>query len=259
MKIIANGVELNITEYGQGETALVFLHFWGGSSLTWQGVMAGLSEDFRCVAIDARGAGASAAPASGYNTGDHADDVQAVIKTLELQRYILIGHSMGGKVAQLIASRRPQGLSGVVLVASSPLAPMSISDEQREMMRTAYASEEAARWTVENILTASPIATEAKQQLIQDALRMDPLAVSGWLDSSSKEDLHAVASAIRVPVVVVTGERDQVDPLTVVERQIAVHFPGAPLHILPGKGHLLPLEAASEVADIVRNFAATVR
>ena len=64
------------------------------------------------------------ADADDYRIADLAADAEGVIETLGLQRYVLVGHSMGGKFAQLIASRRPRGLEGLVLVAPSPPSPM---------------------------------------------------------------------------------------------------------------------------------------
>ena len=107
---------------------VMFLHFWGGSSREWSSVIDGLSPRFHCVALDARGSGASDAPTSGYGIADLADDVEGVIAALKLKSYVLVGHSMGGKTAQLLASRRPQGLRGLALVASSPPTPMATSE-----------------------------------------------------------------------------------------------------------------------------------
>jgi pimeloyl-ACP methyl ester carboxylesterase len=125
MKIATNGIRLHVEEQGSGDLALVFLHYWGGSSRTWGKVIAALPKSYRTIAIDHRGWGQSEAPASGYGLADLADDAQGVIEALELKRYLLIGHSMGGKVAQLMASRRPKGLAGLVLVAPSPPQPMA--------------------------------------------------------------------------------------------------------------------------------------
>ena len=75
---------------GSGDIALVFQHHWGGSSLTWNEVISRLRDRFRCVAIDARGAGASQAPADGYGTVDHEQDVLNVLGSLDIRRYILV-------------------------------------------------------------------------------------------------------------------------------------------------------------------------
>lgn len=123
MKIETNGTKIHVRQQGGGELALVFLHYYGGSSRTWDAVAAKLSARYRIVAIDHRGWGESDAPAHGYGLADLSADAEGVIKALGLQRYILVGHSMGGKVAQLMASRRPAGLEGLVLIAPSRPRP----------------------------------------------------------------------------------------------------------------------------------------
>ena len=113
MDITTNNVRLHVEDQGQGATTLVFLHYWGGSSRTWREVIGALGPDVRCIAIDQRGWGRSDAPAEGYVLADLAADAEGVIGALGLERYILVGHSMGGKVAQLIPRRGgPQGWRG---------------------------------------------------------------------------------------------------------------------------------------------------
>ncbi|CAM3867785.1 alpha/beta hydrolase [Rahnella bruchi] len=254
MKMLINGINLNVNDTQKGETALIFQHFWGGSSRTWDDVVARLRDTFRCITLDARGAGGSDAPAKGYRVQDHADDVRGVIAALGLKRYVLVGHSMGGKAAQLLASERPLGLEGLVLVASSPLSPMNFPQEQREQMKSTYASREAVIWTLENVLTGTPVATVQREQLIADALRMSPQAISGWTDTGMAEDLHHHAAQINVPVAIVAGELDRVDPIDVVKAHIIASYPSADVHFLAGFGHLLPVEAPEQVAAIVRDF-----
>ncbi|PKE29449.1 alpha/beta hydrolase [Rahnella sp. AA] len=251
MKILSNGNNLNVTDTQKGETALVFLHFWGGSSQTWDPVVALLRDTFRCIAIDARGAGESEAPDEGYRTQDHADDVLNVITALGLTRYILVGHSMGGKAAQLLASRQPEGLAGLVLVASSPLSPMNFTATQRGQMKSTYASREAVIWTLENVLTGSAVSEHNREQLITDALRLSPQATAGWIDTGMQEDLRDKAAQINVPVVIIAGELDRVDPVAVVKAHIIASYPLADVYFLENKGHLLPVEAPQQIADII--------
>ncbi|MGI4814174.1 MAG: alpha/beta fold hydrolase [Janthinobacterium lividum] len=262
MKISSNGVDLNVTDTGAQQPediALVFLHHWGGSSQTWNEVISRLRARFRCIAIDARGAGASDAPAKGYSTTDHARDALIVVASLGLARYILVGHSMGGKAAQLMAAGRPQGLLGVVLVASSPLSPMAIDETQREQMKSAYADRNAIEWSLENVLSGSPIAESSRAQLLVDALRLSPQAKTGWIDIGTREDFSQRAADIEVPIVIVAGELDRVDPIAVVNAHIVARYPSAPVHFLPNKGHLLPVEAPEDVAAIIGVFAASLQ
>ena len=108
--VAADGVTLHVDQEGEGAVALVFLHYWGGSSRTWGPVIERLSGRHRCVAIDLRGWGRSDRTAVDFSLAAQASDVQAVIAKLGLTGFVLVGHSMGGKIAQLVASRHPSGL-----------------------------------------------------------------------------------------------------------------------------------------------------
>ena len=73
------------------------------------------------MAYNARGWGKSDKTLAGYKLADLADEALSLVKALGIRQYVLVGHSMGGKVAQLAASRRPEGLSGLILVAPAQL------------------------------------------------------------------------------------------------------------------------------------------
>jgi pimeloyl-ACP methyl ester carboxylesterase len=115
--IETNGAAIRVAEGGAGEPALVFLHYWGGSARTWQRVIDRLGGRARRVALDQRGWGGSVATDGRYDLAAMADDVEGVVRAFDLRRYALVGHSMGGKVAQIVAARRPSGLADLVLVA----------------------------------------------------------------------------------------------------------------------------------------------
>lgn len=254
MKIPVRGVEINVTRTGSGNTSIVFLHFWGGSSRTWSEVASRMADGNDCIALDFRGQGQSGAPRDGYAIADLASDVQAVIESLGVSRYVLVGHSMGGKTAQLIASRRPAGLVGVALVASSPPSPMTIPDAQREQMKLAYATRDAATWTLDNVLLGSPVAPEIRERTLDDMLKVSQAAVQGWVEVGTRDDLTQAVARVDVPVTIMAGRLDRVDPVEVVRLHLAPYYKSAPLSLLDGKGHLLPLEAPEEVATILRSF-----
>jgi pimeloyl-ACP methyl ester carboxylesterase len=111
--------DLHIEDQGSGSPALVFLHYFAGSSRSWIHVADGLSNASRCVRLNVPGFGRSP-PLSTYSVSEVAQVVAAVIARLRLESYVLIGHSMGGKLAMACATMKPPGLAGLVLVAPSP-------------------------------------------------------------------------------------------------------------------------------------------
>lgn len=117
---------------GTGPT-LVFLHYWGGSARTWDLVVDRLAgRDM--LTVDFRGWSRSSNLAGPYTLRQLADDTLAVIADAGVTDYVLVGHSMGGKVAQLIAATRPVALRG-----SSSSVPVRRSPPQGSLPSTGKA------------------------------------------------------------------------------------------------------------------------
>jgi len=258
MKIKSNGTQIHVTQQGNGELALVFLHYYGGSSRTWDLVANELADQYRIVAMDFRGWGASDGPTDGYRIADLAADAEGVIHALGLQRYVLVGHSMGGKVAQLIASRRPSGLEGLVLVAPSPPSPTILPDEQRAMLTGAYQSRESVEFVIDHVLTARTLDAALREQVIEDSVKGAPQAKAAWPNVAMREDITAQVTSINAPTIVISGALDKVDPVATLQTELLPRIPHAAMHVLPGVGHLSPLEAPVEVARIIAQFASAI-
>jgi pimeloyl-ACP methyl ester carboxylesterase len=248
MDIQSNGIRIRVSEKGHGER---------GSSCT-TGVdrrAPGSSSQMNCrTHIGPSRWGHSEAQEDGYRIADLADDAQGAIEALELSRYVLVDHSTGGKVAQLLATRRPHGLEGLVLVAPSPPSPMALSDDQRAVMASAYDSRDPVGWVLDNVLTGSPLAPERREQVIENSLRGATQAKAAWPNVAMPEDITADVAAIDVPVLVIAGERDQVDRVETLQAELLPRIAHARLEVLPGIGHLSPLEAPSAVAAAIRRF-----
>lgn len=259
MKIHTNGVSLNVRVQGDGETSLVFLHYWGGSSRTWHYVTHALADRFQTVALDQRGWGDSDAGDGNFLVATLADDVEGAIDALALERYVLVGHSMGGKVAQLLASRRPKGLAGVVLVAPGSPGPSVFPLEQRTMMTHAYETRESVAATVTEVLTGKALSTSDFEQVIEDSLRGAPEAKVAWPMATMMEDIRSEVANIGVPVLVVGGESDKVDSVELLSSHVLPFLRGATLTVLPQTGHLSPLESPDELALLIARFACGVR
>jgi pimeloyl-ACP methyl ester carboxylesterase len=254
MKIESNGITLHVEDHGTGDPSLVFLHYYGGSSRTWKHVTARLAPRFRTIAIDHRGWGESASPAEGYGLADLAADAEGVIAALGLQRYVLIGHSMGGKVAQLMASRQPAGLAGLILVAPAPPSPMVMPAQAREMLAGAYATRETVQAAIDTVLTARPLSAEDREEVIEDSLRGAPPAKVAWPKSTSLQDIAAEVGDIDVPTLVIAGALDRVDPPVRLQTELLPRVPQAVLRVLPDTGHLAMLEAPDAVATLIADF-----
>ena len=242
---------LHVGGRGAGDPTLVFLHYFAGSSLGWSAVITELAPDHRCVAPDLRGFGASAFAPNGGAMADAADDVALLVARLGLERYVLVGHSMGAKVALALAARRPAGLNALILVAPSPPTPEPIADADRARLLASHGDRAAAEENAGKI-THRARGTPEFDLVVADNLRTSLPAWRAWLKRGSREDLADLAPRIDVPVLVVAGRDDETIPLGLVEREVVARFSGARLVQVAGARHLVPLDAPEALADAIR-------
>jgi len=244
---------LPVYDYQAGEgPALVLLHYWGGSARTWQPVIE-LLPGRAVVSIEARGWRRSRGLPGPYTLEQLAQDVRDVITDAGLGNYILVGHSAGGKVAQLVAAEHPAGLAGLVLVASVPSKPPAhITAEFQEQLLHAYDNEAAVVGGRDQILTATPLSDDIKDQIVADSLDVVPEARDEWARHGVVQDVTAQARAIEVPVIVIAGENDKLEPEPVLRENLLPYLAKAEMYVIPRTGHLSPLEAPADVARILQ-------
>ncbi|XBS71774.1 alpha/beta hydrolase [Acerihabitans sp. KWT182] len=153
-----------------------------------------------------------------------------------------------------MASQHPRGLVGLVLIAPAPPTPMKLAPEARLLMENAYSSEETVNMAIDHMLSAKPLSPGHRQQIIEDSLRGAPGAKIAWPKYTSQEDISRAVAGIVSPAVIIAGELDRVETVTVLKTELLPLIPHARLHVLPGTGHLSPLESPAEVAGIIREF-----
>jgi pimeloyl-ACP methyl ester carboxylesterase len=244
-------------------TATAFcLHALGSSSQEFQALRARLDGTLDVVGIDLPGFGTSSAE-SGTTVEEMAVLVERAIGTSGATEWALIGHSMGGKVASVVAGRTMSGANGlfglraVVLLAASPLAPEPMDEERRASM-LAWAADheigpdEAAEFVSAN--TADPLPPEPYAVAVHDVQRADPGAWTAWLLRGSREDWSDAIEPSPVPALVLAGAEDG-DLGPEAQRELNLpHWPRGEFDVVPGAAHLLPWEQPDAVADRIRSF-----
>jgi len=254
MKLKAGELSFNVVESGSAEPALLFLHYWGGSARTWQAVASQLSTDFRCIAYDQRGWGESDAPEQGYSIGDLALDARHIIEALHVRRYVLVGHSMGGKIAQFLAAKRPPGLAGLVLVAPATPTPQNIPEPARQAQLHAYDSRENALEAMA-FLTAHPPSDRLGEQILADNFAArSPEAKLAWPTSLAYEDISGEVGNIAVRTFILAGDQDRQDPLEQHRREVLPRIPGAKIEVIRDSGHVIPIDQPHQLAEAIRAF-----
>ncbi|MCO5994819.1 alpha/beta fold hydrolase [Actinoallomurus rhizosphaericola] len=251
------GGAIDVRRQGRGGPTLVLLHYWGGSARTWDAVVDRLPAERDVVRFDQRGWSSSRRLPGPYDLDRLADDVAEVVARLGLERYVLAGHSMGGKVSQLVAARRPSGLAGIALVAPAPPRPPAmVTPEYRQVLAHAYDSAENVGQALDHVLTAVPLDPAVRDAVVRDSLASDADAREEWPLRGIAADVSAAAGRIDVPVLVLAGENDQVEPPSVLREHLLPHLPDARFEVVAKSGHLLPLEAPDAVASALEDFAA---
>ncbi|WIY01147.1 alpha/beta hydrolase [Amycolatopsis mongoliensis] len=239
---------------GTGPT-LVFLHYWGGSARTWDLVVDRLP-DRDTLAVDFRGWSRSNTLPGPYTLRQLADDTVAVLTDAGVDDYVLVGHSMGGKVAQLVAATRPTGLRGIVLVGSGPAKPAAeITAEYRQFLAHAYDTEESTAAARDTVLTATTLPARVKAQIGTDSRAGAEAARTEWPLRGIAEDITEHARMISVPALVIAGEHDRVEPAEVLRRNLVPYLSGAEFAVIPNSGHLIPVEAPDQLVDAIIAFA----
>lgn len=241
---------------GTGPT-LVFLHYWGGSARTWDLVVDRLAGR-DVLTVDFRGWSRSSGMPGPYTLRRLADDTLAVMADAGITDHVLVGHSMGGKVAQMVAATRPTGLRGIVLVGSGPAKPAAqITPEYQEALSHAYDSDESVAGARDHVLTATELPASIKAQIAVDSRAGAEAARTEWPLRGIAEDITEHTRMISVPALVVAGENDQVEPVHVLRDNLVPYLSQADFTVIPHTGHLIPLEAPADLADAITAFAPT--
>ncbi len=258
MRLKINGTILNVFEsgvdnYNKTRPTLVFLHYFGGSSCAWAEVIEKLAGDYHCVAPDLRGFGTSDALPENYAVKDYADDVADLISTLKIENFVLVGHSMGGKIALALAARKPKGLQSLILLAPSPPTPEPIEEETRAKLLASHGNRCVATDTVCKA-AGGKLSGASFARAINDNLRASEAAWKAWLESGSRENISSEVGQINVPVLVAAGEKDEVMTPKLLSGEVVRRIKSADLVVVPEVKHLLPLEAPVEIANLIREY-----
>nr|AGU10151.1 Alpha/beta hydrolase family [uncultured organism] len=243
------------TDQGEGDISLVFLHFFGGSSNSWNEVIPLLSSKFRCLALDLYGFGQTKTPDIDINVDLQTKLVLQAINELQLKDFVLIGHSMGGKISLSAASHQPVGLRGVLLAAPSPPTPEPIPDDKRASLKQGWGSRPEMEKLVKG-LTVDPLEKTVFERVVKDHLAVSAKAWNAWLDIGSREDISAQMKKVTVPVLVTNGSDDPNFTMDFLRQEIGGNIAQTAFQEVAGAGHLIPLEKPEKLAALITGFAA---
>lgn len=128
--VIADDITLHVLQWGEQGTPVVCVHGLTANAFCFQAIADELASDHRVFAYDLRGRGDSDKPETGYSVPIHAADLAELLKELELERPVIIGHSLGALIALHFAAHHPQALSKLVLIDAGAPLPWNTPEEQ---------------------------------------------------------------------------------------------------------------------------------
>lgn len=262
-------VSLQVAETGEGGRPVLLVHGFTADNSEVAGVLDPLADrGWHAVAPDLRGHGRSDHPTDpdNYSFELMASDVLALADDLGWDRFALVGHSMGGAVAQLVALDRPERLTALVLASTfhGPVAGITMELVElgrwvvRESGMTGLADALAAR-RAEN--PDSIAAFERLQEVLpgyaeQSRARLEATSPDMWMALAprfvAQEDRLDRLAKVDVPTAVIVGELDS----TMLDdcRRLAATIPGAALTVIPDAGHVPQLEQPDAWWDTLSGF-----
>jgi pyruvate dehydrogenase E2 component (dihydrolipoamide acetyltransferase) len=252
----AAGRRLRYLELGEGDgIPVVLVHGFGGDLNTWMFTQPALAEGRRAIAVDLPGHGGSAKEVGSGDPDTLTDAIEAAADALAIERMHLVGHSMGGALAALLALRRPERSASLTLIASAGLG-LEINAAFIDGFVRAGRRREAVE--VLNLLVRDPaLVSRAMVEEVLRYKRLDGVSAAlatiaaAWFAGGLQQlDLSARIAALAMPVQLIWGSDDRIVPVAHAEA-LASRWP---VYILEQTGHLPHLEKAGEVNRLIKAF-----
>jgi pimeloyl-ACP methyl ester carboxylesterase len=252
--LLPNGIRIAYAEFGDPSgSPTLLLHGFTDSARSWSLVAPYLAKRFRLIAPDLRGHGQSDKPVGCYTIPEMAHDMLLLILALGIAPVHVVGHSLGGRLAQALAERWPRSIRKVVLMATSAVV------------------RERAGWLWENIRTLrDPIdpdsafirewcsGTQPVDERFLAHVRRECASVPAqvWYSIHYEQIAYDPAPLLRdilAPVLILRGEEDMI-ATAVHQLQLREEIIGAKLIALPGCGHNLQWDNPKAVAGLLGTF-----
>ena len=245
---------LPVRRAGAGEP-LVLVHGFLGGSAQWAGEIAAFSRQFDVIAPDLAGYGAASDRAAPHDMATHARAVLATLDALGIGAFHLLGHSMGGMVAQEVVHLAPARVRRLVLYATA--AQGSIPGRFETMARARERVAEEGMSRVARRISATWLLdrerSPAYAALAALALQSSAQAAMAGLDAMEAWDGRDRLGGIGVPTLVVWGEHDRSYAWPLIEA-LWRGIPGASLAVLPACAHALHGERPALFHALVLDF-----
>lgn len=232
---------------------VLFIHGAGGNGHAWVGVMERLAGHHSPIAIDLPAHGRSGGLLAADSIDAYCEVVHEFVRVTDFAPFVLVGHSMGGAMAQAYALKYPQALSGLVL--SSTGARLRVAPSTLELW------EHAAMGRPVNTYGRSAYSDKTDMAIVRqgwmEQRKTDPRVRLGDYQACDRFDLMHRTQDIEVPTLVLGGLDDVVTPVKFAE-YLHQRIPGAQLTMIPDAGHASYVEQPDAVVQALSTFLASL-
>ena len=254
-KINVFGIETHYIEAGdeQSDKILVILHGWGSSTWSWRKVAEGLEESgIRLVMPDLPGFGQTQEPERPWRLKDYVEFIKTFVDLLGIKKFTLAGHSFGGQIAVAFAAQHQKDLDKLILISVARIA------KRRKLRITIF----RVLTKIGNLLFYIPPLFFVKPLFKKlwykiagerDYYRSSKLMRDTMKLVLEKEVVGHLLNEIRIPTLILWGDKDDVTPLEdgeIINKQI----PGSILHLFKGQGHPINRKVPDKIVEEIKKF-----
>jgi len=251
------GKPLRYLELGSGaDIPIVFVHGFGADLNSWMFNQPALTEDRRTIALDLPGHGGSTKEVGAGDLATLAEVIEKALAALGIEHMHLVGHSMGGALTATLASRHPERVATLTLIAPAGLGPEINADFIEGFVRATRRKDTAEAL---HMLVHDP--SLVSRTMVEDVLRykrldgvttaLETIAHKWFPDSRQAVNIVAGVMALGRPVQVIWGRDDRIIPAEHAN-VVAAH---AQVHLLDHAGHLPHMEKSAEVNRLIKRIA----
>ena len=239
MTINIRNINLNYIQYGSGSD-VVLLHGWGQNIAMMKPIGDRLQKNHRITILDFPGFGESEEPKTALTVYDYCEILEELLKKLKVKKPVIMGHSFGGRIAIIYASRNE--VEKVVLFGSPCIRKEVKPNLKLRMLKS-----------LKKIPGINKLEGFAKNHMGSRDYKNASEIMKKILVNVVNEDLSECAKKINVPTLLIWGDRDTEAPVEDA-KELEKIIPDAGLIVLPNSTHYAYLENLPQVINILNNF-----
>lgn len=253
---LSTGVALNYAEQGQkGSTPVLFIHGYSDSWRSFEQVLPHLPSGLHALAVTLRGHGDSDKPTGEYSPAVFAADLAAFVRELKTGPVIIVGHSLGGTIAQQFAISYPSLCKGLVLVATfSTFRDKPVVQEMGLIIdQLSDPVDSNFIYEFQKSTLAKEISSDEMNAYVSESRKLPARVWKSILGGLLNTDLNAGLKKIDIPTLLIWGDKDAVTPESDQEDLLA-RIRNAKLIIYQNTGHAVHWEEPERFTNDIVNF-----